>query len=566
MPFTFAQTPGVEVEELPALRQSLDTILQSISETSQELKAKQDELGSKEGTGRQEAVTAEINALSKQMADLERNFSEIATRIDLSVFEDVQEEVVLSWDEQLRSLLDPLFDSLVQLTSRPREIEQLREQLRKLNEQESLAQQGMERLNRLEAHLATPLEEGTGDNAPTQSDGPDSETPAEPSNQLSPLQQAITAELTEWEKRLSDIETELTITQQRLDQCLAMGGSLSESLHNIFNLFFKSRGRNLLVALAAMLAFWLLAHRLFHLIQDHPRIQSIRKTFKFRLFNVVFLISSVIGGIFLFLFVLFLFGDWLLLTLGALTLIGILWTSKQAIAQYWSQMMLLLNVGPVREGERVFLEGVPYRVKNLNFFTTFENPQLNSGILRLPISDLPPMRSKHCHPDDPWFPTHQDDWVVMPDGTHGKITLQTPDFVRLTRLGNSMQTFPTSDFMGMAPLVLSKGYRLSLSFGLDYQDQAEITESIPQKLQTHIAEGLLAHGMDTESYSLNVEFEEAAGSSLNLAIIADFDGNLAKDYAKLKRRLQKLAVDACNTFHYNIPFPQLSLHVHDQDD
>ena len=60
--------------------------------------------------------------------------------------------------------------------------------------------------------------------------------------------------------------------------------------------------------------------------------------------------------------------------------------------------------------------------------------------------------------------------------------------------------------------------------------------------------------------NLKVEFKEAGASSLDLAILADFSGDVAKDYMTLSRFLQRLAVDACNTHHWVIPFTQITVH------
>ena len=557
--------------EVQTLRESLATVLNSIEKTRQDLQKKQTALNSPEGAGRQEELTQEITVLSQQLSTLERNFSEIASRVDLNQFEESKESEILAWDVQLRSLLNPLIQSMVRLTSKPREIEYLRDQIRQLNEQKVLAENGLNRLIMLSQAFQNPSSVGqTTIQEPANPVNPsldglgDEKTPGPVSVWKKPSQgliKAIEEEIQSWEKRLSHIQTDLTIAQQRLDQNLADKSSFSSSLHNLFNLFFKSRGRNLIMALGAMLLFWLLAYQSFSRFQSLGFLQKFRKSFKFRLLNVFFVITSILGGIFLFLFVLFLFGDWLLLTLGILTLLGILWTSKQAIASYWSQMTLLLNVGPVREGERIILNGLPYLVRNLNFFTIFENPALDGGKLRLPISDVQPLRSKPFHPDDPWFPTRKDDWVLLSDGTHCKVTLQTPEYVRVFQLGNAFRAIPTTDFIGLSPTVLSKGFRCSTTFGMDYQDQALMTEEIPKTIQTFVHDALVKAKYLPEKFTLSVEFEEAGGSSLNLAVIGDFHGEYAREYIKIKRRLQRFCVDACNANGWNIPFPQLTLHM-----
>lgn len=532
-----AEEPLIAAEEMQDLRESLETINSSILKTQEELKTKQAE-AARSSNGVPVALEAEITELTQQLDNLRKNFAEIATKEDLDLFESPEETEPLSWDEELKSLFNPLIHSLVKLTSRPREIEALREQRGLLKEQLDAANRGFARLKRLQELLQP-----------------------EESEAVTSLINAIQEEETEWEKRLTGLNTQITITQQKLDQLLSEKSTLGESFNNLFNLFFKSRGRNLLLAMAGMLLFWLISYRIFLIIQSLRLFQKGRSTFKVRLFNVVYVLVASLGGIFCFLFILFLFGDWLLLTLGALALLGIAWTSKAAIANYWAQMMLLLNLGPVREGERLIFNGLPWIVHRLNFFTILRNPALEGGELRLPISDMPELRSKPFAQSDPWFPTRQEDWILLDDGTHGKVVMQTPDFVRLVKQGNSFKSFPTSDFFGMAPLVLSQGFRCSINFGLDYSDQAGITESIPQTMKESVEKGLIAAGYEPEKTKLNIELAEAGGSSLDLAIIADFDGEYAQDYNKLQRLLSRLCVDACNAYDWNIPFPQLTVHM-----
>ena len=142
-------------------------------------------------------------------------------------------------------------------------------------------------------------------------------------------------------------------------------------------------------------------------------------SFGTRLFNVLYLFFSGLGSIFVFLIVLFMFEDWVLLTLGVLVVLGILWTSKHAIPKFWSQAALLLNMGVVREGERLIYNGIPWRVKALNFYTILENPKLEGGTLRLPVKDLFDLRSREYGAEEPWFPTDKGDWVLIGDDIFG---------------------------------------------------------------------------------------------------------------------------------------------------
>ena len=60
--------------------------------------------------------------------------------------------------------------------------------------------------------------------------------------------------------------------------------------------------------------------------------------------------------------------------------------------------------------------------------------------------------------------------------------------------------------------------------------------------------------------NLRVEFERANTSSLDLVVIADFDGALADLYNRLRRSIQRWCVEACTANHWEIPFTQMTLH------
>jgi len=57
-----------------------------------------------------------------------------------------------------------------------------------------------------------------------------------------------------------------------------------------------------------------------------------------------------------------------------------------------------------------------------------------------------------------------------------------------------------------------------------------------------------------------VEFALANNSSLDLAVIADFSGQLGDLHNRLRRAIQRWSVDACTEYGWEIPFPQMTLH------
>ncbi|MCF8084813.1 MAG: mechanosensitive ion channel family protein [Deltaproteobacteria bacterium] len=197
-------------------------------------------------------------------------------------------------------------------------------------------------------------------------------------------------------------------------------------------------------------------------------------------------------------------------------------------------------------------------------YSQLENRELEGGYVRLHIKDLTQLRSRPSFENEPWFPSRQGDWVVMSDGTYGEVEAQTPDMVRLRLKGGANRSYKTQEYLSLSPTNLSKGFRITAVFGLDYQHQAGITEEIPHAIEQALVQGLRAQGYGGHMKRIEVEFMTAGASSLDLAVKAEFDGDTALWYQRLQRAIQRICVDACNTHGWVIPFQQVTVHIPEQ--
>ncbi len=103
---------------------------------------------------------------------------------------------------------------------------------------------------------------------------------------------------------------------------------------------------------------------------------------------------------------------------------------------YLDTSKLMLNVGAVREGERMIYKGVPWRVKHINFHSLLENPDL--GItLRIPITEFSGKTSRTFDSGESWFPCRKNDWVILSDGTRGGVTHLSHETVELVLRGGA---------------------------------------------------------------------------------------------------------------------------------
>ncbi len=511
---------------------SLSAILASLDKVSAQIREAQRELRSASAKGRETALNERILSLSAEREALIDNFNIIASETDLRAESGTGLSSDFDWGSELKELLAPLFREVKRLTSRPREIELLRSRIAFYQERAAEINVAMENVKALKEKADDAI-----------------------------VQKRLGSLLEDWDDQNTAAQTELSISRQKLQQLQSERRTIGSSVREIFDLFFRSRGRNLILAIVASFTFWLVFRRVFSLMQRISPFHKGELSMKVRIFNVLYLAFTGFGGVIVFLLVLFFFGDWVLLTITLMLIIGAVWSSKQAIPRYWAQALLLLNMGQVREGERVILNGIPWKVERLNYYTLLSNPRLGGETLRLPLVDMIDLRSRPSHDKEPWFPSQQSDWVVLADETFGKVLMQTHNMVELVLLGGSRKTYQVADFLAQAPMVLTKGFRHSLTFGIDYRHQAESTSSIPDKLKDFILQGLVDRDYSADDFSLKIEFKEAGASSLDIAVIGDFKGPLAAKYFDLKRLLNRLCVDACNEHGWTIPFNQLTVHM-----
>lgn len=239
-------------------------------------------------------------------------------------------------------------------------------------------------------------------------------------------------------------------------------------------------------------------------------------------------------------------------------MLAIGWTLRTAIPRYWDQIKLFLNIGSVREGERIFYGGLPWEVRQINVFTQLYNP-VAKMTQRVPIDELVDMSSRPLLPDEPWFPCKKDDWVLLADGVRGKVIGISHEFVELVERGGAHKTYTTQDFLANSPLNLSVSFRLKETITIDYQYQKESTSTIPDILEQYIQKRIQEEGYADDLMSLRVEFQAAGASSLDIVVITDFKGKQAPLYNRLRRSIQRWGVDACSENNWLVPFPQLNI-------
>ncbi|MEM9175830.1 MAG: hypothetical protein AAGC67_11400 [Myxococcota bacterium] len=525
-------TEASDAPRAGARERGLARVLEARAQIEADLRALQSRLGAESARGREDEIQDEIRTLSEELAALNRNFSELAAGVDPAAIATEQDAEQLDLGNEVRELLGPLVNELKRATSRPREIDRLRTEISKLRETLGSIDGAIDRLDRIRDQLVDP-----------------------------DLVDAIGAERKEWTRRKNATSASLQVAQQKLDQRLGESQSIAQAIENLFQIFFKSRGRNLLLALVAMIGFLYGIRRLRSFLAARPLVSRRAESFEGRVFGLIYSAFTVLGAVLVFLISLYFFGDWVLLILVLLLILGLIWTSKQAIPRFWTQTVLILDMGAVREGERVLWNGLPWIVDSISFYSQLRNPALVGGTIRLPIDDLAELRSRGWADEEPWFPTRRGDVVLLEDGRPGEVEFQSIEGVRVRTPGENRLVIPAAEFASGTVENLSHGYRCDIAFGLDYGDQANITTTMRETLERGIEARWRDSKWAASLVSCVVEFANAGASSLDYFVRVDLDGTRAFDLQAQRRALATYCVDICNEEGWTIPFTQLTLHV-----
>ncbi len=525
-----AQTPPVETEPERSLN-SLKTIAVPLDAAVAELQKLGNELDQAASQDAKQEIQKRIDAERERIRQLRENFRSILGGSEAAEYDGASPEGATIQD-QISELIQPVLSEIREATSEPRELDALRKSLKKWEDRKAKTDVVLARIDEITAA-------------------------AKDKALLPELESARRL----WTSRQAEASSQIAVISVQIDRRTSEKRPLWETVSGGLSSFFRSRGMNLLFAvLAAALGFFATRKIYAWIRRVSPVHKKDKNNFTSRISDVLALTIAILISIAGVVFVFYARGDWLLLTLVVIFLIGIVWAGKTAIPPYLEQIRMILNLSSVREGERVIYQGLPWKVAQLGFFTTFTNPSLQGGTIRIPIKDVMGMISRPVEPRDVWFPSEPDEWVILSDGMYGKVVVQTPDQVVVLALGGSKKTYPTSDFLELTPENLSHGFRISVTFGIDYSHQAESTTSIPEIFEAALTSDLISRFGRDAVRSIKVEFASASASSLDYMVLADFDGSMALKKNPLERRIQAVCVETCNEHGWIIPFAQLTVH------
>jgi small-conductance mechanosensitive channel len=508
----------------------LSSILELKKNLNSRILEKKEQLATSDSETQKNYLLAELEKLDKAMASANVDFERIATGVEIGLFAEKKSEH-FDWKRELLSLAEPGIMELKRLTVAARHKTRLKDEFSFYQGLVPVAQKANEQL----AVLAS------------KTDDPG-------------LKSDIERLMPEWNSVENQIQNKLDLVEMQIAEIERQETSLLESSQASVKKFFKNRGLFIFIAVLACIGVVLMLRVSYlFLMRFVPGYNARYRPFHIRVVELLYRGMTFFFSLFALIFVFYVFEDWVLLSLAIIFLMGVGWGAKNTLPRFWHQSRLMLNIGAVREGERLFYQGVPWLVKKINLFSTLENPSLGVS-LRLPIEALMDKSSRPFHQKEPWFPCRRNDWVILADGTRGCVTSLSHEMVELVQRGGAQKVYQTGDFLAQSPLNLSVNFRLKVVFGIAYALQAESTHGVLQILEAYIQEQLSREGYQDALLNLRVEFSQAGASSLDLVIIADFKGEAAPLYMRLSRAIQRWCVDACTQNNWEIPFPQLTIH------
>lgn len=533
-----APEPAAEMMGPPSKLDTLRSLLTTRDGLRAELAALEKRLRAETAETAKEELRQEVEALERRRQEVERDFAAISTGIRMTGNGAKPDEgPPPTLQQEVGQLLAPILTDLRALTAKPRAIQELQEEIRALQKNREQAEQALQAVDA----LLEQVPQGKG--AP------------------SALRAALTETRRQWLGRRDEAVSRAGAAQHQIEELLGAQSGFWTGMGMEVRDFVFTRGTNILLALLAFLVVLYGLRALYYAaLRLVPARRYQRLSFTMRVLDVAHQGGSFVLAVVTALLVLYARGDWML---GGLAIVGIgalLITAKSGFARHMEQLRLLLNLGAVREGERVVIGAVPWRVGKIHLFTQLTNSSIGGPGLRLPLDKLMELTSRSGGLDEPWFPCRKREWVLLGGSTLAQVTDITPEHVEISYGGGLRRWIPCADFLSMEAAVLSGGFARATTFGIDYEHLDKATTEIPALLREDLRAALLEHVPEAELLDVVVEFQEAAASSLNYLLAARFSGAQAQHYLILGRLLQRAAVDSCRKHGWGIPFPQMVVH------
>ena len=479
------------------------------------------------------ALEGQVAESEKILKNAEVAFESIVTGgLDLENFKEVPDQS-FDWQSDLIEIIQPIFQSLKDLTEQPRAIERIRKTIEFYQQNLSEVENSIlkiEEWSQAEVDRAT-------------------------RGQIQTIQE-------DWRKRKAEAQRNLELFQLQLRNLQIRQESIWTSVWSAFGAFLTGRGLNLMLAVLATMAVWFGMRTFLRFMVPKEGVDEFQTRSQYsRVLFYTYRILMMMASTAVFLIVLYVTGDWLLLGLALLILAGIAIGLKKYLPQFLAEAKLLLNLGAVREGEMVTYEGVPWIVKSINIYSHLVNPVLEGGELRMPLGEMSKLISQPIAEDEPWFPSNLHDYILLPDGSFGQVVIQTPEFVQI-KSREMIRTFLVSDYLNLGIKNLSMGaFACVGNFGISLEHQEICLDLVPNAFERSVGLFIDQNGLQPFLEELSVELSSIQSGSIQYFLYVRMKSPAAKYYWKILRIMQQACVATCNSERWKVKNPDITFQV-----
>ncbi|MBN1601686.1 MAG: mechanosensitive ion channel [Chitinispirillaceae bacterium] len=509
-----------------------DGVITSLEMLAQEIEKREHELSRIRRRFQAKPDSVDVERLRKARAEVREHrllFERLAVNVDVGTFNE-KTETKFDWQQQLGKLLKPIMAEVEFATRHSRAIGELRSKVNEITAERDIAKQALDNIDKLTGATVSPTL----------------------NERLEKLHQL-------WKKRFLEAQDRINVINRVLEKKLAEQESPLDAGISYIHNFILTRGQNLLLSIIAFCAVFF-GVRLLVIVWGLFRKRKTQRGLGSRLATIIVQVFSILGGVLAMLMVFSFTADWFLFALLLIFLIGIGWASFNTLPQYIEILRIMMNSGAVREGERIVLDGIPWRVEGIGFRARLVNPLLDGGEQILPLKMLVGKYSRPAGKSEEWFPCRQGDLVELADGKTGHVSYQTPSAVQIVEADGARTVYQTSAFFALNPRNMSACLRVTSTFGVDYKHQAECTTRIPEVMLESLKRELPKIVYSANILGVNVLFKAAGSSSLDYEIRVDLTGDDALFFKTVEYQIQRILVNVCNEHHWEIPFAQVTIH------
>jgi len=505
------------------------TIKQALEDKRERVRALLEQLDSADEIDQQK-IHAQIAELRETINTLTQSFENIAVNGASLRSLETQPQEKLSWHDELMQVARPLLNSLKEATAKPRRIEELRREIELYQQQYEVTRKAIATLDQFGQQEVPPS-----------------------------VAQGLSQIAASWRERSRDIERTLTLARDDLQGLEAQKIDVLATLLGIGHEFFLGRGLTLLIALVTGIGLWFVLRKLRRLAagrrqQREEAEQAARVRLMLYGYHLLTIVLVAVGVLSVF----YVRGDLLLLSLSIVVLVMLVLGAWRYLPRYVREGRLLLNIGAVRQGERVTYEGLPFRITSLNLYSELRNPELE-GVIRLPLPAMAQLISRP-RSGEAWFPCRVGDYLLLADGSFAQVLQQGIEWVRLKVMGSIIHVRSVDFVQHNVRNISLEGFGVAVTFGIDYRHQSIALQEVPQRLREGLEGAFASSAYGADLKDLLVEFKAANSSSLDYVVYATMDGNSASGYFAIGRLIQQTCVDICNREGWVIPFTQVTVH------